>query len=73
MSSDSVRKSHYRNFMKLPPVERLRWALETGWSLDQLLTPEKKAIREKFRNGGKWIRARRMAGNLDAPRNGEKR
>ncbi len=47
--------------MKLSPVERLRWALETGWVLDSLLTPAKRVRRDSLRNGGKWIRSKRLA------------
>jgi len=48
-----IRHSHFKQFSKLAPEERLRWALRAGHSLWQLMPKDSKRYTERLRNGWK--------------------
>ncbi|MFH1903111.1 MAG: hypothetical protein ABIK20_03525 [Candidatus Omnitrophota bacterium] len=48
-----LRKSHFREFAKLPADVQIRWALEQGYFLQNLLPKKLKKITSHFRHGKK--------------------
>ena len=50
---ENKRISHIENFIKIPPEEKVIWALSHGYFLYNLLSPEEKRIFNTLRNGWK--------------------
>lgn len=48
-----IRNNHFKQFSKLPPEERLIWALNSGYSLWQAMPEESKKYARRLRNGWK--------------------
>ncbi len=49
MSPDETRKNHIRKFMKLTPLDRLSWCLNTGHEILSFLPEEKRKKYLEFR------------------------
>ncbi|MDP2921401.1 MAG: hypothetical protein Q8O12_03425 [Candidatus Omnitrophota bacterium] len=52
-NANEIRHSHFRQFEKLTPEERIRWALSAGYSLWQAMPKDSKKYAERLRNGWK--------------------
>lgn len=64
-TATEIRHSHFRQFSRLSPEERLAWALSVGHSLWQLMPEDSKRYAERLRNGWKkhLFRSRSSAKN----------
>jgi len=60
-----IRNNHLKQFSRLPPEERLMWALNAGHSLWQIMPKASKRYVEGLRNGWKrrLFRSRNSAKN----------